>query len=329
MNEAGLTVTINAAKSDFPSSARTPISIVAREILQYAANISEAYAIALKRATFVSESILVGSAYDHEAAIIEKSPYKIALVRSAKNYIVCTNHFQSKEFLSDPMNIRNKAENASVYRCNRLVEDITNNIPIDYNRAADILRDRRGLNGTDIGMGNEKAVNQLIAHHSIIFMPEKLLVWVSTTPWQLGSYVCYDLNKIFHNFAGLQSKTEITEPGLSIPPDPFLISDEYKQFIQFRQMRKQLKRNLRTGQADQLPGSFFKAFKVSNPKFYEVFELTGDYYSKMGQYYLAQLEYRKALSLEIPRWKEKQNIIKKLAGCNFQENPSRNVKTKY
>ncbi len=53
-----------------------------------------------------------------------------------------------------------------------------------------ILRDRAGMENTDIGMGNEKAVNQMIAHHSIIFEPQKKRVWVSTGPWHLGEFVC-------------------------------------------------------------------------------------------------------------------------------------------
>ncbi|MEI7499422.1 MAG: C45 family peptidase [Bacteroidota bacterium] len=318
MNEAGLTVTINAAKSEIPGSARTPISILAREILQYASNINEAFSIAIKRETFVSESILIGSASDKKAAIIEKSPFKIGLVLPVNNYIACANHFQSDVFSSDLMNITNKKENASVYRYKRLIQDISAKFPIDYLDAANILRDRQGLNGIDIGMGNEKAMNQLIAHHSIIFMPEKLLVWVSTSPWQIGPYVCYDLNKIFRNFAGLKRKVEITEADKTIPPDSLLKSTDYMGFIRFREMRKELKRRLGSGKTDMLPGSFLDDFRTSNPLYYEVYDLTGDYYSQKGQWKLAQAEYRHALSLEIPRWKEKRNIIKKLADCNVR-----------
>ena len=91
MNLEGLTVTINAGKSSIPLKARTPISLLCREILQYAKNIDEAIAIAKKRKVFVSEAIMVGSATDGKAVIIEVSPKKFG-VYEAPNAVLCANH---------------------------------------------------------------------------------------------------------------------------------------------------------------------------------------------------------------------------------------------
>ena len=239
MNDQGLTVTINAAKSDIPFSARTPVSILAREILQYASDIREAYEIAKRRETFVSESILIGSARDNIAAIIEKSPFKPILLMPSSNYIICANHYQSPEFINEPANVQNMRENASVYRYEIIQRAIDSTTAIDAAGVARILRDRTGKGGADIGMGNEKAVNQLLAHHSIIFEPEKRLVWVSTSPWQSGSYICYNLNKIFNTFASLQHREELTEADMTIPPDPFLKTSEYKCFLQYKDIAGQ------------------------------------------------------------------------------------------
>lgn len=318
MNDHGLTVTINAAKSEIPFSARTPISLLAREILQYAANIREAYAIAQKRKTFVSESLLIGSAADGIAAVIEKSPYNIALVYPTENYIVSANHFRSPLFSKDPKNIRDMQENASLYRYRKMLEDITEEEPVDVTGMATILRDRNGLNHADIGMGNEKAVNQLIAHHSVIFEPEKRLVWVSDGPWQIGGYTCYDIVKIFHNFAGIQQRTEISETGLAISPDPFLNSAEFKKFLRFREMRKEIKKIDRQGWKANPGRTYVNELIGTNPDFFEVYSLAGDYYYSRNQPDSAAVYYRLALGKLIPRQKEKEKIIGNLADCIVQ-----------
>ena len=80
-------------------------------------------------------------------------------------------------------------------RINQMLDELS---PINPNDASHILRNRYGLNNNDIGICNEKSLNQSIAHHSVVFQPEKLRIWVSSSPWQLGEYICYDLNKIFN-----------------------------------------------------------------------------------------------------------------------------------
>ncbi|MFH1160869.1 MAG: C45 family peptidase [bacterium] len=312
MNEMGLTVTINAAKSKIPFSARTPISILAREILQYAASISDAYRIAEERKTFVSESLLIGSGDENRAAIIEKAPFGLALYEPPKHYLICTNHFQSGSFRDDPLNQENIRDQASAYRYSRVAQEIGHLSPMDETKAALLLRNQQGLNDIDIGMGNEKAINQLIAHHSIIFKPGERLVWVSTSPWQIGEYVCYDLTKIFHTFAPLRQRVEVTEEKLKIPADPFESSDRYRQFLRFREMRSMLIKVLKQTDTIRLDSLFFAAFQSTNPSFYEVWSLSGDYYVKTGDLNDAISLYRKALTLEIPRWSEKEKIIRSM-----------------
>jgi hypothetical protein len=321
MNEKGLTVTINAAKSDIPYSARMPISILAREILQYAKSIDAAYAIAKSRQTFVSESILIGSAEDNRAAIIEKSPSGIALYEPNSDYIVCSNHFQTPYFQKDPVVVADMNDNASLYRYKRVVQDITNEKPLTIRKAAAILRDQKGLNNQDIGMGNEKAINQLIAHHSIIFKPSERLVWVSTGNWQLGPYVCYDLKKIFHKFAGLKDKVEITEQDKGIPPDPFFVSEDYQHFKSYKEMKEFILDVGKSKEQINLPGSFIREFITTNPQYYEVYSVVGDYFLKTNQLDSSVYYYRLALGKEIPRQDEKMKIIRKLSSCIIKTKP--------
>ena len=298
MNEKGLTVTINAAKSDIPSASATPVSLVAREILQYAENIDEAMAIAGKRKMFVSESFLIGSAEDGRAVLIEKTPDSIALYDPGKNEIICANHFQSRELGNLRSNRIQIRQSASDYRYHRLEELLGTVKKNTVAKTAQILRDREGLENTDIGMGNEKAINQLIAHHSIIFEPAKKLVWVSTSPWQLGEYVCYDLNKVF-SLTGLQSGHEIADTSLNLPADSFLLTKPYQLFLTYRRYRKTI-----LDGGDVNPDSIIAV----NPSYYQAYQLAGNEMFRKKEYKRAIQYYREALSREIATKTEENEI---------------------
>ncbi len=94
-------------------------------------------------------------------------------------------------------NIENILGSDSKYRFDRINELLSADSAIDVNDAVSILRNRMGKNNAELGMGNPLAVNQLIAHHAVVFKPSKQIVWISTAPYQLGKFVAYDLNKVF------------------------------------------------------------------------------------------------------------------------------------
>ena len=306
MNETGLTVTINAAKSAVPTGSATPISILTREILQYASTIDEAFAIAKKRKTFVSESILIGSAKDGKAAIIEKSPEKTVLFKGKESdRLISTNHYQSEEFSKDERNMENIRTSDSPYRFARLEELINENMPIDASKAASILRNHKGLQDADLGLANEMAINQFIAHHSVIFQPEKRLMWVSTSPWQCGKYVAYDLNKIFNDTINLQH--EIYSSNLTIPADEFT---ETPDLLTYKKLTPLLLKKIR--KKEKIEEHVLKTYEASNPSLYYVYEVMGDYYEAMQQPQQAIAYWQKALKKPIPKLQEKERIQQKI-----------------
>ncbi|MCF6169778.1 MAG: C45 family peptidase [Bacteroidales bacterium] len=298
MNEKGLTVTINAAKSDIPGSAATPISILAREILQYAGNIKEAIAISKKRKTFVSESILIGSAADNDAVIIEKSPAKQGLFTTTKGFMVCANHFQSETFSMDKNNLEYMEESASTYRQQRCEQLLLESDSIGYLRSAAILRDHKGLDGENIGIGNEKTMAQMISHHSMIFMPKKLEVWISTSPYQLGKYLAYKLDDVFSSFPLLSSPGQLYDTLFTIDEDPFLHSSAYTDFIAYRKLRKQLGKHIEEKSRIDREDEFIKQFTRLNPGYFEGFMLAGNYYYNLGEYEKAKRFYTVAMGKE-------------------------------
>ncbi len=308
MNDQGLTVTINAARSDIPFSSATPVSLVAREVLQYASTTAEAVEIAKRRKMFVSESFLVGSAKDHKAIIIEKTPKELGIHDPGQDNIQCTNHYQSKLFETQKLNVEQRDKSASVYRYRRLQELMNQNYPLTPQKMANILRDRRGLGNADIGNGNEKAVNQLIAHHSVIFQPDSLRVWVSTNPFQLGTYVCYDLRRIFA-MQGLQHDADVADTQLNIAPDSFLYSAGYKDFVTFRKNKLALMAHQPVDTAQTVH---------SDPQFYDAYRVAGDYSMQQKWYTAAINYYNKALTLEIATVNEREAIQHKIALCQKQ-----------
>lgn len=311
MNLEGLSVTINAGKSDIPWVAKTPISILAREILQYAKNIDEAIAIAKKREVFVSESIMIGSASDKKAIIIEISPDNFGVYEvENSSKVICANHFQSKAYSDNKNNKKQILESHSKYRFDRMEELLAENKKITPEEAASILRNTNGLKNEPLGYGNEKSLNQLLAHHAVIFKPEQRLVWVSANPYQSGEFVCYDLNKVFGNKVEQQKLMTMAESKMNIAKDPFLETKAYKDYEKFKLESKKIDTVL--AEKTKISDEQMEAFQALNPDFWEVYYKAGKYYQEHKNYAKAILNFEKALTKEITTLPNEKEVRKQL-----------------
>ncbi len=318
MNDNGLTVTINAAKSEIPGSAATPISLVVKEILQYSKNIQDAMEIAKKRNTFVSESILISSVNDKKSFIIEKTPTKTNLYSENRTILVCSNHYQSDLFKIEISNNKNILESSSFYRKIRMEQLIKQNPKMNYLKAAQILRNQLGINDKNIGLTNEKSINQLIAHHSIIIKPADELLWVSTQPFQLGKYICYDLNKVFAGATVMKENREINEADKTIPTDSFLYSIQYARFLFFNKVKNYIQTCTKSEFNLTVSQTIINKFIFSNPESYYTYWIIGDYYKKTGDNSKAVFYYNSALTKEVATTKEANKIKELITACSIK-----------
>ena len=314
MNDQGLTITINAGKSKIPLTAKTPISLLTREILQYASNIDEAIAIAEKREVFVSEAIFIGSAKDKKAVVIEVSPNNFGVYEVPNaSQLICSNHFQSEAFSEDRRNLKQIKESHSQYRFDRMEELIEEEDKINPSEAIAILRNKEGLSDKAIGYGNEKALNQLLAHHGIVFKPEELLVWVSTNPYQLGEFVAYDLNEVFKNREGNPSEVSIAKKELTVAEDSFAKTTKFKNYEAYRILERKVEAAI--DDESQVSSELLSELQTLNPEYWKSYYLAGKYYYEHKMYSEALIAFKKSKSKEITTVPDKESIkkhIKKL-----------------
>lgn len=304
MNEKGLTVTLNAGKSSIPLRGKTPVSIVARALLQHAANLNEAVALAKQFEVFVAESFLIGSAADNRAIVIEMSPDKFDVYEQHNGKLICTNHFQSVAYQSDTRNQEHIATSHSQYRFQKLEEKFSSSQKYKVIDILQVLRDVSGLQGVPIGLGNEKALNQLIAHHAVIFQPQKLIMYVSNNPYQLGAFDAYDLRKVF------TANDLKPEKALELPADTFLQTDQFQKFIAFRQLNEEMLYAIKN--ETEISSKKLRAYKQSNPELWLTHKNLGDYFAQHQLYSQAKYHYKLALEKEISSETEKKTLEKKL-----------------
>ena len=141
---------------------------------------------------------------------------------------------------------------------------------------------------------------------SVIFKPEKGEIWVSANPYQLGSYLCYNLNDIFaedFDFSGVVDDTTQT-----IAADPFLLSDDYRAFVSYKEWTARFKKLLWDESPEAIKAEDLELYERLNPEFFYSYFIIGECWSLKGDSERALSYYEKALGKEIARLSERRMI---------------------
>jgi tetratricopeptide (TPR) repeat protein len=195
MNEERLYCSVNGAHSERRSNIGQPVSLVVRQVLQYARDLPQAIAIIREAPVFVADSYLLADGEAGEAVVVEKAPGLASVRAMDGDVLIQANHFESEAFAADEGNREYMREGTSLARRARLGELLEEHRgALDVASAVGILRDKKGPGGAERSPGHRATINPMIATHSVVADVSAGILWVSRGPHQLGAFDAYRIS---------------------------------------------------------------------------------------------------------------------------------------
>jgi|GEM_PF-4262328 len=77
----------------------------------------------------------------------------------------------------------------------------------------------------------------------------------------------------------------------------------------YKELTKDIK--AKTKEKSSVSSGILNKYEASNPEYYHMYEIIGDYYLSQGEIKKAKDYWQKALTKEIPKISEKERILKK------------------
>jgi hypothetical protein len=311
MNINGLAVALNAGPSKTPSRIGTPVTILAREVLQYASSISEATEIIESAQIFVSENIIVASGDERRVVVFEKSPDRTVVYETTDSLLICSNHFQDPSWSDDVQNLNALENTSSGYRFDRMKELAAEDFHGDVQSLAHILRNTQGIQNQPLPMGSELSLNQLTAHHSVILDPIQHTLWVACSPSQLGPFLAYHLDDIFKQRGYPAARVE--DSSLMLAADTLLQSQSYVDYRAFRSQTDEIYDAI--NRKRPLGEDYLGSYQKLNPMHYITYLSLGDYYAAKKDCERAVSFYEKGLQQMLPGKHDRVKLLERLCQC--------------
>jgi hypothetical protein len=218
MNLAGVWVSVNGARAGDPRTDGTPLVLILRDVLEHARTVDEAIRVARRHTPMVSHMVLVADGDERDIAVIERSPDRFA-VRRGRDLLALTNHFETA-LRDDPEDAAVRRKTSTLARRTRLDELLAAaRGHLDVAAAIGILRDRRGAGGGPLPLGDRRALDALIATHSVVADATARVLWVAEAPHTLGRYVRFDLRELLDPAYPGPRRGPVAE---TLPADPLL-----------------------------------------------------------------------------------------------------------
>ncbi|MFY0531548.1 C45 family autoproteolytic acyltransferase/hydolase [Nannocystis pusilla] len=183
INARGIFVALDPTRTDDALEEGVPLPLILRQILEDADTLEQALEILQAAPARTSGAVLVGDGRQRRAAVVE-----LARDRDDRKprgddqaLVWATNHMLRESFERDAQNDRIRRFTSSGYRYDRLGELLAE-APVDPARAVAILRDRKGLGGSELGLGNRNAVDNLHLTHAVVVDATAMVMWVGEVP---------------------------------------------------------------------------------------------------------------------------------------------------
>lgn len=131
-------------------------------------------------------------------------------------------------------------------------------------------------------LGSERKSDEPIDSTSrYYFSTRKVEFWVSTSPYQLGKFICYDLN-VIANPKALKQNHVVYDTAFTIAADTFLGTQQWKDFIRYRELKNEIKKAIKQ---KAFASSYSKALDEivqRNPNYWEVYYWVAEYLQASG-----------------------------------------------